>query len=166
MYALSSYKKVQVILSLVEGNSIRATCRITGTAKGTVGRLLTRVGKACMEYQDVVLRNLPCKQIQCDEIWAYCYAKDKNVPEQYKGKFGFGDVWTWVAIDADTKLVPSWYIGLRDTNYALRFMHDLKNRLSGRIQITTDGHSSYLWAIENTFGSEVDYAMIVKLYGQ
>ncbi len=166
MYTLTLDKKVQVISSLVEGNSIRATCRMTGVAKGTAIRLLASVGKACADYQDVMLRNLPCKQIQCDEIWSFCYAKDKNVPEQYKGKFGFGDVWTWTAIDADTKLVPSWLIGFRDAPHAYRFMQDLKKRLANRIQITTDGHSSYLWAIENTFGSEVDSAMLIKLYGQ
>ena len=166
MNILSLEKKTQVISSLVEGNSIRATCRMTGAAKGTVTRLLANVGKTCAEYQDVVLRNLPCKQIQCDEIWSFCYAKDKNVPERYRGKFGYGDVWTWTAIDADTKLVPSWLIGLRDAPNAYRFMQDLKKRLANRVQITTDGHSSYLWAVENVFGSEVDYAMLVKLYGQ
>ncbi|MBI2074273.1 MAG: DDE-type integrase/transposase/recombinase [Candidatus Levybacteria bacterium] len=166
MNTLTLEKKAQVISSLVEGNSIRATCRMTGVAKGTVTRLLASVGKACMEYQDVILRNLPCKQIQCDEIWSFCYAKDKNVPEKYKGKFGFGDVWTWTAIDADTKLVPSWLIGLRNVPHAYRFMQDLKKRLTNRVQITTDGHSSYLWAVENVFGSEVDYAMLIKLYGQ
>lgn len=166
MNTLTLEKKIQVISSLVEGNSIRATCRMTGAAKGTVTRLLASIGKACAEYQDVVLRSLPCKQIQCDEIWSFCYAKDKNVPEKYKGKFGFGDVWTWTAIDADTKLVPSWLIGLRDAPHAYRFMQDIKKRLANRVQITTDGHSSYLWAVENVFGSEVDYAMLVKLYGQ
>lgn len=166
MYTLTINKKVQVISALVEGNSIRATCRMTGVAKGTVTRLLSSVGKACLEYQDIMLRDLSCKTIQCDEIWSFCYAKDKNVPEELKGKFGFGDVWTWVAIDADTKLVPSWLIGLRDAPNAYRFMQDLKKRLANRVQITTDGHSSYLWAIENTFGADVDYAMIVKLYGQ
>ena len=139
---------------------------MTSVAKGTVTRLLASVGKACMEYQDVILRELPCKQIQCDEIWSFCYAKDKNVPEKYKGKFGFGDIWTWTAIDAETKLVPSWLIGFRDASHAYRFMKDLKNRLANRIQLTTDGHSSYLWAVENVFGSEIDYAMLVKLYGQ
>ena len=94
MYTLSIKQKVQVISSLVEGNSIRATCRMTGAAKGTVTRLLVSIGKACEEYQDIVLRNLPCKQIQCDEIWSFCYAKEKNVPKEYKSKFGFGDVWT------------------------------------------------------------------------
>lgn len=165
MYTLTIDKKVQVISALVEGNSIRATCRMTGVAKGTVTRLLASVGKACVKYQDIMLRDLTCETIQCDEIWSFCYAKDKNVPEELKGKFGFGDVWTWVAIDADTKLVPSWSVGLRNPEYANAFMQDLKSRLANRVQITTDGHGLYLWAVEKAFGSEVDYAMLVKLYG-
>ena len=166
MNRLSLEKRSQVIKALVEGNSIRATCRMTDTAKGTVIRLLADVGVACAEYQDKHLRNLPCKQIQCDEIWSFCYAKDKNVPEDKQGKFGYGDVWTWTVIDADTKLVPSWLVGLRDADYAYKFMTDLKSRLANRVQLTTDGHKVYLWAVEDAFGAEVDYAMLVKLYGQ
>lgn len=159
-------KKVQVISSLVEGNSIRATCRMTGVAKGTVTRLLESVGKACAEYQDVWLRDLPCKDIQCDEIWSFCYAKEKNVPQEFKGQFGFGDIWTWTALDAETKLVPSWHIGSRDAYHGTIFMDDLKSRLANRIQLTTDGHKVYLKAVELTFGMDVDYAMLVKLYGE
>lgn len=166
MNTLSLEEKSQIIRALVEGNSIRATCRMTGAAKGTVTRLLAAVGKACAKYQDKVFRNLPCKHIQCDEIWSFCYAKDKNVPEEHKGQFGYGDVWTWTAIDADTKLVPSWLVGLRDTPHAHKFMQDLKKRLANRVQLTTDGHKAYLWAVEDVFGSEVDYAILVKLYGQ
>ncbi len=165
MNTLTIEKKVQVISSLVEGNSIRATCRMTGVAKGTITRLLEAVGKACDEYQDIILRDLPCEHIQCDEIWSFCYAKDKNVPEEHKGEFGYGDVWTWTAIDADTKLVPSWYIGRRDAQSAHEFMQDLKNRLANRVQLTTDGHKAYMWAVEDVFGSEVDYGMLVKIYG-
>lgn len=163
---LSLEKKTQVIASLVEGNSIRATCRMTGAAKGTVTRLLNTVGHACWRYQDAVFRNLPCTNIQCDEIWSFCYSKDKNVPETYKGTFGYGDVWTWVALDADTKLVPSWCIGKRDALYAYRFMTDLEKRLKNRVQLTTDGHKAYLKAVESVFGTDIDYAMLVKLYGQ
>lgn len=166
MNILSLEEKTKVISALVEGNSIRATCRMTGVAKGTVTCLLSAVGKVCADYQDKAFRNLPCKHIQCDEIWSFCYAKEKNVPEDLKGKFGFGDVWTWTAIDADTKLVPSWLVGLRDLNHAHKFINDLKGRLANRVQITTDGHKTYLWAIEDAFGSEVDYAMLVKIYGQ
>lgn len=138
---------------------------MTGAAKGTVTRLLESVGKACAEYQDKTLRNLPCKNIQCDEIWSFCYSKDKNVPEEHKGEFGYGDVWTWVAMDADTKLVPSWCIGLRNAEYAYRLMTDLESRLANRVQLTTDGHKAYLRAIETVFGTDIDYAMLVKLYG-
>jgi IS1 family transposase len=163
---LSLEEKVEVVSALVEGNSIRATCRMTGIAKGTVTRLLVSVGRACAEYQDKVLRNLPCKNIQCDEIWAFCYAKEKNVPEEFKGKFGYGSVWTWTALDADTKLVPSWRIGSRDAIDGMAFMNDLKSRLANRVQLTTDGHKVYLQAVENAFGSEVDYAMLIKIYGK
>ena len=166
MNTLTLEKKAQVISALVEGNSIRATCRMTGAAKGTVTRLLVSVGKACDEYQDLALRNLTSTNIQCDEIWSFCYSKAKNVPQERKGQFGYGDVWTWTAIDADTKLVPSWHIGSRDADHGLIFMNDLKSRLSNRVQLTTDGHSAYLKAVESTFGSEVDYAMLVKLYGK
>jgi IS1 family transposase len=166
MNKLSIDHRAKVIKALIEGNSIRATCRMTDTAKGTVIRLLRDVGKACAEYQDKTLRNLTCKHIQCDEIWSFCYAKQKNVPEIKQGVFGYGDVWTWTAIDADTKLVPSYLVGLRDAVHAYQFMMDLKNRLANRVQLTTDGHKVYLWAVEDAFGADVDYAMLVKLYGQ
>lgn len=166
MNTLSLEEKTKVIAALVEGNSIRATCRMTGIAKGTVTRLLERVGKACAEYQDIWLRDLPCKNVQCDEIWSFVYSKDKNVPTEHKGEFGYGDVWTWTALDADTKLVPSWHIGTRDAVDGSIFMNDLKNRIANRIQFTTDGHKVYLRAVENSFGMDVDYAMLVKLYGE
>ncbi|MFC2016925.1 IS1 family transposase [Chloroflexota bacterium] len=165
MNKLSLEKRAQVIRTLVEGNSIRATCRITGTAKGTVTRLFVAVGAACTKYQDIHLRNLPSRRIQCDELWSFCYAKQKNVPENKQGRFGYGDVWTWVAIDADTKLVPSWLVGLRDAGYAFAFMRDLQGRLANRVQLTTDGHRAYFTAVEDVFGAEIDYAMLVKLYG-
>jgi hypothetical protein len=123
----------------VEGNSIRATVRMTGAAKNTVTKLLVDLGAACAEYQDQVFRELPCRVIECDEIWAFCYSKQKNVPEQHKGTFGYGDVWTWTAIDADTKLVPSWLVGERTYDDALAFLTDLETRISGPIQLTTDG---------------------------
>ncbi|MCJ7655749.1 MAG: IS1 family transposase [Dehalococcoidia bacterium] len=166
MNKLNLERKAQVIKVLCEGNSIRSTARITGTAINTVVKLLREVGAACLEYQDKVMHNLPCKHIQCDEIWSFVYSKSKNVPEKHDGEFGYGDVWTWTAIDADTKLVPCWLVGLRDASYAYEFMSDLKSRLANRVQITTDGHKVYLWAVEDAFGSEVDYAMLVKLYGQ
>jgi IS1 family transposase len=166
MNKLSRDKQAQVISALVEGNSIRATVRMTGVAKNTVVKLLADVGKACSDYQDKVLRNLPCKRIQCDEIWSFCYAKEKNVPKNKKGKFGYGDVWTFTAIDADSKLVPSWYIGRRDLPNAYIFLKDLASRLANRIQLTTDGHRMYLDAVEGAFGKDVDFSQLVKLYGQ
>mgnify|MGYP003394346338 CR=1 FL=1 len=138
---------------------------MTGVAKNTITKLLVDLGRACCEYQDKVMRNLPCKRIQCDEVWAFCYAKQKNVPEEKQGEFGYGDVWTWTAIDADTKLVPSWLVGLRDAEYACAFVEDLAGRLANRVQLTTDGHKAYLEAIEGVFGPDIDYAMLVKLYG-
>lgn len=157
-------RQIQVISALVEGNSIRATVRMTGVAKDTVTKLLARIGQACAEFQDKVLRNLPCKKIQCDEIWSFCYAKEKNVPEELRGKFGYGDVWTWVAICADTKIIPCWRVGDRDAWNAQHFMYDLAARLSNRVQLTTDGHRVYLEAVDLAFGNQIDYAMLVKLY--
>lgn len=165
MNKLSTEKRVQVIRCLVEGNSIRSTVRITGVAKNTVVKLLKDVGKACSEYQDKALRNLSCKRLKCDEIWSFCYAKEKNVPAKLKGQFGYGDVWTWTAIDADTKLVPSWLIGDRSAKTGYVFMNDLASRLKHRVQLTTDGHKAYLEAVEGAFGPDIDYAMLIKIYG-
>ncbi len=165
MNRLDTAKRAQIIGCLVEGNSIRATCRITGAAKNTVVKLLADVGKACAAYQDKTLHDLPCKNIQCDEIWSFCYAKEKNVPTDLKGVFGYGDVWTWVAIDADTKLVPAWFVANRSPEAAMIFMEDLANRLRNRVQLTTDGHRAYLTAVENAFAGDIDYAMLVKVYG-
>lgn len=164
MNKLTQAKRVQVIAALVEGNSIRATCRMTDVAKGTVLKLLVDLGKACARYQDEKLRNLPCKRIQCDEIWSFCYAKQKNVPDEYRGMLGFGDVWTWTAICADTKLIPSFLVGERTAIYARKFIDDLASRLANRVQLTTDGHKAYLTAVENAFGIDVDYAMLDKIY--
>jgi IS1 family transposase len=164
MNKLSTKDRVQIIAALVEGNSIRATCRMTGAAKGTVLKLLVDLGKACAKYHDENLRNLTCKRIQCDEIWSFCYAKEKNLPEELKGKLGFGDVWTWTAIDADTKLIVSHLVGGRSGLYARKFIEDLASRLAHRVQLTTDGHKAYLSAVENSFGADVDYAMLEKIY--
>lgn len=166
MNQLSTEDRVRVLSCLVEGNSIRATCRMTGVAKATVLKLLCDAGAACAKFQDETLRNLPCRVLQCDEIWSFCWAKDKNVPKKKKGKFGYGSVWTWIAICSDTKLVPSFYVGTRDAMAALRFMQDLKGRLTQRVQITTDGHSAYLSAVESVFGADVDFATLVKIYGK
>lgn len=165
MNKLSTYQRTRVISALVEGNSVRSTCRMTGVAKGTVLKLLVDLGSACYQYQDKNLRHLPCKCIECDEIWSYCYSKERNIPEEHKGEFGYGDVWTFVAIDADTKLVLSWLVGERGPEYACVFAKDIKDRLSSRVQLSTDGHRMYYEAVEGAFGDDIDYAMIVKYYG-
>lgn len=166
MNKLTKDRRAQVVAALVEGNSIRATVRMTGVAKNTIVKLLADVGRACAEYQDRALRNLTCKRIQCDEIWSFCYAKEKNLPKDKKGVFGYGDVWTFTAICADTKLVPSWHIGRRDIEDAIIFMRDLAGRLANRVQLTTDGHKMYLDAVEGAFGSDIDFSQLVKIYGQ
>lgn len=165
MNRLDKAKRVQIISALVEGNSLRATSRMTGASKVTILRLLEFLGAACAAYQDRALRNLNCKRIQCDEIWQFCYAKERNVPSEKRGQFGYGDVWTWAAMCADTKLIVTWAIGTRGAGTAFEFMHDLARRLAHRVQLTTDGHRVYLNAVESAFGSEIDYAMLVKIYG-
>jgi len=164
MYVLSQDQRVRVISCLVEGNSIRATVRMTGVAKNTVAKLLVEIGRACSEYQDKAMRNLKCKKLQCDEIWSFVGAKEKNVPDSQKGK-GRGDCWTWTASDSETKLIPCWFVGDRSAGSAWHFIHDLRERLASRVQLTTDGHKAYLSAVESAFGSEVDYAMLIKIYG-
>lgn len=165
MNRLTNERRAQVIKQICEGSSIRSTVRITGVAKNTIAKLLVELGAACSRYQDKALRNLPCKRIQCDEIWSFCYAKDKNVPDEKRGTFGYGDVWTWTAICSDTKLIPSWAVGKRDAGTAYELMQDLANRLASRVQLTTDGLRAYLEAVESAFGSDIDYAMLIKLYG-
>lgn len=163
MNRLSAEKRQQVIASLVEGNSIRATVRMTGVAKNTVTKLLVDMGTVCSIHQDRVMRDLACERIQCDEIWAFCYAKAKNVPDDKKGEFGYGDVWTWVALDADTKLVPTYRVGTRDMVEARAFIEDLAKRLTHRVQISTDGHPPYATAIRGAF-EQIDYGQIMKTY--
>src|SRR6202162_5025191 len=165
MNRLTNDQRIQVIKQICEGSSIRTTVRLTGVAKNTIVKLLREIGSVCAKFHDKHVRNLTCKRIQCDEIWSFCYAKDKNVPADKRGIFGFGDVWTWVAIDADTKLVPSFMVGTRGSQTAKAFMDDLASRLKNRVQLTTDGHRVYLQAVEDAFGADVDYAMLVKLYG-
>jgi IS1 family transposase len=165
MNKLTNEKRVAVIKALTEGCSIRSTVRLTGVAKNTIVKLLGEIGKVCSEYQDKTLRNLTCQRIQCDEIWSFCYAKDKNVPQERRGEFGVGDVWTWTALCADTKLIVSWRVGGRDAGTARDFTEDLASRLAGRVQLTTDGLRIYYSAVERAFGANVDYAMLVKLYG-
>jgi IS1 family transposase len=159
-------KQVAVVAALVEGNSIRSTCRMTGVAKGTVLALLKALGVACAEFHDRAVRNVRSRRIQCDEIWQFCYAKEKNVPADKKGQFGYGDVWTWTAVDADTKLTIGYLVGKRDAGCAFEFMQDLAGRLANRVQLTTDGLKVYLEAVEGAFGCDIDYATLVKIYGK
>lgn len=165
MNKLSREQRVSVINCLIEGCSIRSTVRMTGVAKKTVMRVVVEVGDVCARYQHEVFRNLPCKRIQVDELWAFVYCKEKNVTADIKEKNAkAGDVWLWVAMDADTKLVPSWLLGGRDAGYAFQFISDLAGRLANRVQLTSDGHRSYLTAVDDVFGSEIDYGMLVKVY--
>jgi IS1 family transposase len=165
MNKLSSEERARILHLLCEGNSIRATVRLTGASKNTIAKLLVTAGKACMAYQDRVLVNLNCKRIEVDELWAFVGSKEKNVPLARKGDGTMGDIWTWVAIDAESKLVPAWYIGSRDSEAAMFFMDNLARRLANRVQLTSDGHKPYLEAVEGAFGADIDYAMLVKLYG-
>ncbi|CAN5600975.1 IS1 family transposase [soil metagenome] len=160
---LSTEQRARIVGCLVEGNSIRATVRMTGAAKNTVVKLLVDLGAACSAYQDETLRGLDCQRVQVDEIWSFVGAKQKNVTAEHP--VDFGDVWTYVAIDADTKLVPAWLVGQRTAEDAELVLRDLASRLTGRIQLTTDGLRVYAWAAEGAFGGEVDYAMLIKLYG-
>jgi IS1 family transposase len=166
MNRLSTEKRAAILGMMVEGNSLRATTRLAGVSINTVSKLLTDIGDACTEYQDRTLVDLPCKTIQCDEIWSFVYSKQKNVPADRQGEFGVGDVWTWTAIDADTKLVPSWFVGQRTAEDGFLFMMDLKGRLANRVQITTDGLRAYSAAIGFSFGTELDWAVLQKLYGR
>jgi len=165
MNKLSAARRAQVIAALVEGNSIRSTVRMTGVAKNTVTKLLVDLGAACMVYQDRTMQNLPCTRVQCDEIWAFCHSKQNNVAPEHQGVLGYGDVWTWTAIDAETKLIPSWLVALRNGHYAHMFISDLAERLTSGVQLTTDGHKPYMEAVEQAFGGDIDYAMLVKMYG-
>lgn len=164
MNRLDINKRAQVLRALVEGNSIRATVRMTGIAKNTVTKLLVDLGKACTAFHDKHVRNVSARRVQCDEIWCFCYAKEKNVTPEQKAN-GAGDVWTWIAIDADSKLVLSYLCASRNAESAFDFMEDLASRVTTRIQITTDGHRAYAEAVEGAFGMDVDYAMLIKLYG-
>ena len=166
MNQLSSEKRAQIVACLIEGNSLRATARLTGACFNSVLKFVPQIGAACARYQDQAFHDLKCERVQCDEIWSFNYCKAKNVPTAKAAPQGAGDVWTWMAIDADTKLVPCWLVGPRDAVSAFHFMQDLSSRMAHRIQLTTDGLTFYLPAIREAFGTDVDYAMLVKLYGE
>lgn len=166
MNKLTTAKRAAVVAALVEGNSIRATARMTDVSKPTILKLLAELGPACAAYQDRVLRNLRCQRVQCDEIWQFVYSKAKNVPEDKKGAFGYGDVWTWTAIDADSKLMVSWLVADRSVASASRFMQDVASRLANRVQLTTDGLKVYWPAVDSAFSVDVDYAMLQKVFAE
>jgi len=166
MNRLPAAKRTAVVAALVEGVSVRATCRLTGVSKPTVLKLLADVGSAVAKFQDETLRNLRCRNLQCDEIWSFCYAKERHVTPKIREKNqAAGDVWTWTAIDRDSKLCIAWLVADRSAGSAWTFMQDVAARLKHRIQLTTDGYKPYLEAVEDAFGSGIDYAMLVKLYG-
>jgi IS1 family transposase len=166
MNKLSTKERSRIVAALVEGNSIRSTCRLTGRSKGTVLKLLVDLGYACMEHHDRTIRNLKCERVQCDEIWSFCLTKQKNVRLDQEGNLGIGDAWTWTALDADSKLIASYYIGKREAEDAEAFIADLAKRLSTRVQLTTDGHRPYLKAVRDNFGLDVDFAQLIKRYGK
>jgi IS1 family transposase len=165
MNKLDTKARAQILHLLCEGQSIRAVTRVTGASKNTVTKLLVDAGKACMAYHDANVRNVKAKRIQVDEIWSFTYAKEKNVATAKAAPADAGDTWTWTAIEADTKLIVSYFVGRRDGECAMWFMDDLASRLANRVQLTSDGHKAYLEAVEGAFGCDVDYAMLVKIYG-
>lgn len=165
MNQLTTAERVQIVSALCEGCSIRSTARMCGVSRNTVTKLLIDLGTACSAHQDMVMKNLPCRRLQVDEIWSFVGCKEKHKTEKEKGKLGRGDVWTWTAICAETKLVPTWHVGLRDAESASIFMNDLASRLANRIQLTTDGLKVYLNAVDEAFGVNIDYATLIKQYG-
>jgi IS1 family transposase len=165
MNKLSRERRAQILGMMVEGNSIRAIVRMTGVSKNTIVKLLEDAGEAFLFYQDRYVRGIAAQRVQCDEIWSFAGCKQKNVAKAKRKDLAYGDVWTWVAMDADTKLAISYLVGGRDSDYAMALMDDLRQRVTTRMQLTTDGHAPYLNAVEEAFGSDVDYPMLIKLYG-
>ena len=165
MNKLPDAKRIQILHMLVEGSSMRSISRIVGCSINTVTKLLVEAGEACFAYHDANVRGLHPKRIQCDEIWSFCYSKQKNVATAKAAPEQAGDVWTWTSLDADSKLICNWIVGGRDAEYAMMLMDDLRARLETRVQLTTDGHKAYLEAVEGAFGGDVDYAVLHKVYG-
>ena len=165
MNKLDPAKRVQILSMLCEGSSMNSIARVADVSPNTVAKLLEEAGRACEAFHDRTVRNVQSKRVQCDEIWSFCYAKQKNVEKAKAAPEGSGDLWTWTALDADTKLIIGYLCGGRDAGYANEFIQDVADRLTGRIQLTTDGHKAYLDAVEASFGAEIDYAQLVKLYG-
>lgn len=165
MNKLSSEKRAQIITALIEGNSIAATCRMVGAAKMTVLALIREVGAACLRFHDAQVRHLLTERVQCDEVWSFCYSKQKNVPEQFRGRTGYGSIWTWTALDADSKLLISWQVSDRNQEAADALIRDLRSRTAMRVQISTDGLPEYFNAILKTYRyGEVDHAEVIKKY--
>ena len=165
MNKLSTAKRVQILNMLVEGMSMRAVSRVADVSINTVSKLMVEAGQACAAYHDEAVRDVEARKVQCDEIWAFCYAKERNVPLAKAAPQGAGDVWTWTALDSDSKMILSYEVGDRSGATAIEFMDDLRSRLANRVQLTTDGHKAYLEAVEGAFGEDVDYAQLIKLYG-
>lgn len=165
MNKLPLHKRMQILAMLVEGSSMRSISRVVGCSINTVTKVLVDAGEACLAYHDENVKGLNAKRIQCDEIWSFNYAKQKNVDAAKSAPTFAGDIWTWTSIDADSKLICNWFVGGRDAEYANMFMADLAARLNNRVQLTTDGHKAYLEAVDDAFGNDIDYAMLVKLYG-
>ena len=165
MNKLSTAKRAQILAALVEGNSLRSITRMAGVSINTVTKLLVDLGNACAVFHDEHVRNVPAKRVQADEVWTFCYARRENVPDEKRGVFGFGDVWTWVGLCSDSKLALSWTVGRRDASTAYDFMLDLASRLSSRVQLTTDGLHAYLEAVDAVFQTDIDYARLIKVYG-
>lgn len=166
MNKLDTKARALILRLLVEGNSIRATCRIADVSKNTVAKLLEDAGKACAAYHDEHVRDVRATHVQADEIWAFCYAKEKNVGTAKAAPEDAGDIWTWTALDRDSKMILSYTVGDRSQRTAREFMFDLASRVAGRIHLTTDGHAAYLKAVADAFGGDVDYAMLIKQYGE
>ena len=166
MNTLPNNKRIQILGMLVEGSSMRTISRIVGVSINTVTKLLVEAGHACEAFHDEQVQNVHASKVQCDEIWSFCYAKAKNVRTAQAAPEQAGDVWTWTALESDSKMILSWMVGDRDAGYATEFMRDLESRLATRVQLTTDGHRAYLEAVEDAFGNSIDYAQLVKLYGE
>lgn len=163
---LPIYRKIMILNMLCEGSSMRSISRVVGCSINTVTKLLVETGKKCEEYQYMVLRNLPCTRLEVDEIWAFCYGKNKRLPPDKAGRYGYGDVWTWTAVDPDSKVVVCWLVGDRELSSATRFMRDVSHRVAHRVQITSDGYHGYPIAVEAAFGADVHYGMLIKDYSE
>ena len=165
MNKLPAETRTQILSMLCEGSSMRSVARVCDVSFNTVAKLLVEAGKACADFHDATVMDVKTRRVQVDEIWSFTYAKQKNVPRAKRQDLAYGDTWTWTAIDADSKLIVSWLVGGRDSDYAMGFMDDLKSRLANRVQLTSDGHRAYLEAVEGALGGDVDYAQLVKMYG-